>query len=65
MTELAVLDPTVGYIDEPVDPRLDLFEEIERLKQENPLGPRRIGFQVPAEDQHPTDRERLVARREE
>lgn len=34
MTELSVLDPVVGYIDEPVDPVLDLFEEIDRLKQE-------------------------------
>ena len=34
MTELAVLDPAIGFVDEAVDPRLDLFEEIERLKQE-------------------------------
>jgi quinolinate synthase len=34
MTELAVLDPTIGFIEEAVDPTLDLFEEIERLKQE-------------------------------
>lgn len=31
---IAVLDPIVGYIDEPVDPGLDLYDEIERLKQE-------------------------------
>ncbi|HMB91324.1 MAG TPA: quinolinate synthase NadA [Rhodothermales bacterium] len=34
MTELAVLDPAIGFIEEAVDPTLDLFEEIERLKQE-------------------------------
>ncbi len=32
MTELAVIDPAVGFIEEAVDPTLDLFEEIERLK---------------------------------
>jgi quinolinate synthase len=30
--ELAVVDPAVGYVREPVDPMLDLFDEIERLK---------------------------------
>ena len=34
MTELAVLDPATGFVDEPIDPTLDLFEEIERLKEE-------------------------------
>jgi quinolinate synthase len=34
MTELAVLDPEVGFIEEDIDPTLDLFEEIERLKEE-------------------------------
>ena len=34
MTELAVLDPIVGYIEEEIDPIVDLFEEIERLKEE-------------------------------
>ncbi len=34
MTELAVLEPGVGYIEEAIDPALDLFGEIERLKQE-------------------------------
>ncbi len=34
MTELAVLDPAVGFIEEAIDPTLDLFEEIERLKQQ-------------------------------
>ena len=34
MTELAVLDPAIGFVDEPIDPTLDLFEEIERLKEE-------------------------------
>ncbi|GMQ81473.1 MAG: quinolinate synthase NadA [Rhodothermia bacterium] len=29
-----VLNPIVGYIDEPVDPGLDLYDEIERLKRE-------------------------------
>ena len=34
MTELAVLDPVIGFIEEEIDPTLDLFEEIERLKRE-------------------------------
>ena len=34
MTDLAVLDPAIGFIEEEIDPRLDLFEEIERLKRE-------------------------------
>lgn len=34
MTELAVLDPTVGFVEDEIDPTLDLFEEIERLKEE-------------------------------
>ena len=34
MTELAVLDPAIGFIEEEIDPTLDLFEEIERLKRE-------------------------------
>ncbi len=34
MTELAVLDPKIGFIPEEIDPTLDLFEEIERLKEE-------------------------------
>lgn len=34
MTELLTLDPAVGYVDEVLDPTLDLFEEIERLKRE-------------------------------
>lgn len=34
MTEIRVLDPAVGFIDEPVDPTINLFEEIERLKKE-------------------------------
>ena len=34
MTELAVLDPAVGFVEQPIDPTLDLFEEIERLKRE-------------------------------
>lgn len=29
-----VLDPIIGYIDEAVDPGLDLYDEIERLKRE-------------------------------
>ena len=32
MTELAVLDPVVGFIEREIDPTLDLFDEIERLK---------------------------------
>jgi len=31
---VSVLDPIIGYIDEPIDPGLDLYDEIERLKQE-------------------------------
>ncbi len=34
MTDIPVLDPVVGFVDEPVDPGLDLFDEIERLKKE-------------------------------
>lgn len=34
MTDLPVLDPSLGFIPEPIDPTLDLFEEIERLKRE-------------------------------
>lgn len=34
MTDLAVLDPALGFIDEFVEPYLDLHAEIERLKQE-------------------------------
>ncbi len=34
MTELAVLDPAIGFIPEEIDPTLDLFDEIERLKVE-------------------------------
>lgn len=34
MTELAVLDPVIGFIEEEIDPVLDLFEAIERLKRE-------------------------------
>ena len=34
MTELAVLDPEIGYVEAEIDPSLDLFEEIERLKKE-------------------------------
>ncbi|MEM1128665.1 MAG: quinolinate synthase NadA [Bacteroidota bacterium] len=33
MTHVPVLDPVIGYIPEPIDPRLDLFEEIEQLKR--------------------------------
>jgi quinolinate synthase len=34
-TEVAsVVDPVVGYVRQPVDPSLDLFEEIDRLKRE-------------------------------
>jgi len=29
-----VIDPAVGYVDEAIDPGLDLYEEIERLKRE-------------------------------
>jgi quinolinate synthase len=34
MAEIPILDPAVGFVDEPVDPALDLFDEIERLKKE-------------------------------
>jgi quinolinate synthase len=34
MTELAILDESVGFIDEDVDPALDLIEEIARLREE-------------------------------
>ena len=34
MTELAVLDPAIGFVEKEIDPTLDLFEEIERLKEE-------------------------------
>ncbi len=34
MTDLPVLDPALGFVDAPIDPTLDLFEEIERLKKE-------------------------------
>ncbi len=34
MTRLPVLDLATGYIPEEIDPTLDLFEEIDRLKQE-------------------------------
>lgn len=34
MTDLAILDASVGFIDEEIDPALDLVEEIERLKKE-------------------------------
>jgi quinolinate synthase len=34
MEALPVLDPAIGFIPEPVDPTLDLFAEIRRLKQE-------------------------------
>ncbi len=34
MTDLLVLDPAIGFIPEDIDPTLDLFEEIERLKKE-------------------------------
>jgi len=32
--DLPIVDPALGYVREPVDPTLDLFEEIERLKAE-------------------------------
>ena len=32
--EAAVLEPSVGYVEEDIDPRLDIFAEIERLKEE-------------------------------
>ena len=34
MTDTAVLDPAIGFVDETIDPTLDLFDEIERLKEE-------------------------------
>lgn len=34
MTELPVLDLNVGYVNEDIDPTLDLYDEIERLKKE-------------------------------
>ena len=34
MNVLPVVDPVVGYVKEPVDPTLDLYAEIERLKRE-------------------------------
>lgn len=34
MAEIPILDPAVGFVDEQVDPALDLFDEIERLKNE-------------------------------
>ncbi len=34
MIDVPVLDPVVGFIDEAIDPTLDLFAEIERLKRE-------------------------------
>jgi quinolinate synthase len=34
MIDLALVDPATGFVDEVIDPSLDLFEEIERLKQE-------------------------------
>lgn len=34
MVDVPQLDPQVGFIDVPVDPSLDLFEEIARLKKE-------------------------------
>ncbi len=34
MTDLPVLDPALGFVNVPIDPTLDLFEEIERLKKE-------------------------------
>ena len=34
MTELPVLDINVGYVNEDIDPTLDLYEEIENLKKE-------------------------------
>lgn len=34
MTEIPVLDREVGFVDAPVDPALNLFEEIDRLKKE-------------------------------
>ena len=34
MAEIPVLNPAVGFIDKPIDPTIDLFEGIERLKKE-------------------------------
>ncbi len=34
MTQVPVLDPDVGFVDAPVDPTLNLFDEITRLKEE-------------------------------
>lgn len=34
MTELAVLDPAIGYVKESIDSKLDLYAEIDRLKRE-------------------------------
>ncbi len=34
MTQLVQLDLSPGYVDEDIDPTLDIFEEIERLKRE-------------------------------
>ncbi|PEN14019.1 quinolinate synthase [Longibacter salinarum] len=34
MTDVAVLDPAIGFVDEDIDPTIDLFDEIERLKVE-------------------------------
>ncbi len=34
MFDVAVVDPVVGFIEETIDPSLDVFEEIERLKVE-------------------------------
>ena len=34
MKKAPILDINIGYIDEDVDPALDLYEEIERLKHE-------------------------------
>ena len=34
MAEIPVFDPVLGFVDEAVDPALDLFDEIDRLKNE-------------------------------
>ncbi|MFQ5570430.1 MAG: quinolinate synthase NadA [Rhodothermales bacterium] len=34
MTEHTIVDPAIGFIEEEIDPALDLFDEIERLKAE-------------------------------
>ena len=34
MTDAAVLDPATGFVEEEIDPTLDLFNAIERLKEE-------------------------------